>query len=352
MNKDGNRYEIDCSRVGNSYQLFGTRHYRLLDGYSDGSRCIDVRTGSGLEYTVVCDRGMDISLASFSGVNLAFLTENMEAHPAFYDAQKSEWLRTFTGGLLTTCGPCYLGDPCEDNGEQLGLHGRFSAIPARQVCDETDAETGTIRITGRITESHPFGHKLLIRRTISSSFGSSVISLRDEVRNIGNAPAPLTILYHVNFGYPLLNETADIIVPSEKCGGYDTYSEERLQERFHMKAPDINNSEKNYLHTFGDRKDPVRAWVWNKDLLDGLAAYVRFSPDELPYMTQWMLENVHDYVNALEPANVPCLSRCELRSRQMLPMIEPGQTQLFNVEIGFLHGNESIRSAIENDQNV
>lgn len=335
------------SRVGNNYQLAGTRHYRLLDGSSRDCRCIDIRTGSGLEYTVVIDRGMDLSLASYCGANLEFLTENAEAHPSYYDANRSEWLRTFSGGLLTTCGPCYLGDPCEDNGEPLGLHGRFSTIPARQVCDETDYEAGIIRITGKMIESHPFGSKLLIRRTISSSFGSSSIRLTDEIQNIGGAPAPLTLLYHVNFGFPFLDEKTQIHVPSVHCSGYDAYSEDRLAERFHMSAPDASRTEKNFLHTFDDRTDQVCARVWNKDLLGGLAVCLKFSPKELPYMTQWMLENTRDYVNALEPANVPCLSRCDLRGKGLLPMLAPGEKKEFHLEIEVVHGNENILSSIE-----
>ena len=332
--------------VGNNYQLGGTRHYRLTDGRADGCRCIDVRTGAGLEYTIVCDRGMDISLASWRGVNLPFLTENAEAHPSFYDADRNEWLRTFTAGLLTTCGPSYLGDPCEDLGEPLGLHGRFSTIPARQVCDETDLEDGRICVTGKMVEAHPFGDKLVIRRTIESSFGGSSIRITDSIRNLGDKAAPFTMLYHVNFGFPFVDESAQIHVSSVQCAGYDTYSQERMNERFHMKPPAAENLEKNYLHTFDAKKPSACAYIWNRNILDGLAVYLRFSPEELPYMTQWMMENVRDYVAALEPANVPCMQRNELRKKNLLPMLQPGETREQHLEIGILHGNENIQSSL------
>lgn len=333
--------------VGNDYQLGGTRHYRLTDGVRDGCRCIDVRTGGGLEYTVVCDRGMDLSLASFRGVNLVYLTENAEAHPAFYDAQGSAWLRTFSAGLLTTCGPSYLGDPCEDAGEQLGLHGRFSAIPAQRICDETDLESGVIRLTGQIVEACPFGEKLSIRRTISSALGGASVTITDEIRSRGDRPTPLTMLYHVNFGFPFLDESTEFLVPSACCSGYGAYSDERLEERFHMKPPAPENREKNFLHTFGAFGRPVRAWVWNRKILGGVAVYLSFHSQELPYMTQWMLENARDYVAALEPANVPCLPRSELRRSGLLPMLEPGQTVRLHLELGVVEGNEAIRSQVE-----
>ena len=332
--------------VGNNYQLGGTRHYQLTQGRSDGCRCIDVKTGGGLEYTIVCDRGMDLSLASWRGINLVFLTENAEAHPSFYDARRSEWLRTFTAGLMTTCGPSYLGDPCEDEGEPLGLHGRYSTIPAFQVCDETDYEEGVIRITGRMTESHPFGDKLLMKRTIESEFGGSAIKITDNIRNMGDRDVPLTILYHVNFGYPFVTESAQIHVQSVHCEGYDEYSQERMNERFHMKCPDAGNFEKNYLHTFAPQEKSVCAWIRNGEIPGALAVYLRFSPQELPYMTQWMLENARDFVAALEPANVPCTSRSELRKQNLLPVLKPGEMRELHLEIGVLEGDECIRSRL------
>lgn len=334
--KEAERY------IGNTYQIGGTRHYRLTEGNSDGCRCIDVGTGSGFEYTVVCDRGLDISLASFRGINLVHLTEEMEANPAFYDPWETEWLRTFSAGLLTTCGPTHLSSPCVDNGEKLGQHGRWSSLPGKQVCDLTDFENGKIEIEGNLCDTVPFGHKLKIHRRIKSEFGKSSVIIEDSIKNEGGRPSPLNILYHVNFGYPLLDETTTIHVPSQNCCGYDDYTQERIGERNTVKAPDGENSEKNYLHTFDSKDNLVTVWIYNKNIADGLAVYINFDSKQLPYLTQWALENVKDYVLALEPANVPCKSRDVLREQDMLPFLQPGETVNFRIEIGVISGNENI----------
>ncbi len=299
--------------VGNTYQLFGTRHYQLTEGASNGCRCIDVRTGSGLEYTILCDRGLDISLASYKGINLAFLTQNAEANPAFYNPYDSEWLRTFSGGLLTTCGPNYLSSPCEDNGERLGLHGRWSSIAAKKVCDLTDFEKGEIRISGILYETVAMGHKVSIQRSISSKFGESVIIIDDEIKNDGSKPVPLNVLYHINFGYPFLDENTQISIPSKTISGYDEYTSVRMDEANTISRPFKDANEKNYLHTFDGEQVMVK--VCNPKLCDGLSAYIKFNSKDLPYMTQWVLEDYKDYVLAIEPANVPCESRNVLRKR-------------------------------------
>lgn len=326
--------------VGNTFQLGGTRHYRLTDGSADGCRCIDVNTGSGFSYTVVCDRGLDISLASYKGTNLAFLTENMEAHPACFDASGAEWLRTFSAGLLTTCGPTHLGPPCEDDGEILGQHGRWTSLPAKKVCDLSDYEKGILKITGQLHDCTPFGHKIAIKRSISSEFHKASVVIEDEITNIGSKECPFNLLYHINFGYPLLSENAVVHVPSKECVGYDEYTNERMDEKDTIKAPSGEHLEKNYMHTFGGETETV--WIHNPELEGGLAVSITFSSKDLPYLTQWVLEDVVDYVLALEPANVPCESRDYLRKNNLLPFLQPGETKKFRVEINVIAGNDEI----------
>lgn len=320
--------------VGNTYQIGGTRHYCLNDGPASGTKCIDVRTGSGLEYTVVCDRGLDISLASYKGMNFVHLTAGLEANVNSVDPWSTEWLRTFSAGLLTTCGPNHLGNACVDEGVHLGQHGRWSSLAGRQVADLTDFEEGKIEIVGHLCEASIMGHRIAIKRTIKSEFGKSTIIIEDEIRNEGSRPAPLTMLYHINFGFPFIDENAKVHIPSTNVIPSDDYTKERLSEINTVKAPNCDNMEKNFSHSFdGGEKC---AFIENK----GLAAYVKFDSDDLPHMTHWVLESIKDYVVAIEPANVPCRPRNVLREMGILPEIKAGETKKFRVEIGIAEGAE------------
>ena len=117
-------------RVGNQSQLGGTRHYALAQGRAKNVAAIDVDTGAGLHFTILPDRTMDISAATYKGTNLVYRTPNGEVHPSFYEPAGGGWLRTFFGGLVTTCGLTYLGGPGKDGDEDLGAHGRASTTPA------------------------------------------------------------------------------------------------------------------------------------------------------------------------------------------------------------------------------
>lgn len=161
--------------TGNQAQIGGCRHYVLTDGRGRNLRGIDVNSGSGLQYTIMPDMGMDISLASFKGTNLVYLTCNGETHPAFYEPEDFGWLRTFAAGLLTTCGLTYLGALVTDGNEELGLHGRYSTIPAKQVSDLSGwvGDEYHINISGTIEEASMFGPKLRLERQIHSIQGQN-----------------------------------------------------------------------------------------------------------------------------------------------------------------------------------
>jgi hypothetical protein len=96
--RDYTRDEV-LRRVGGIHQLGGTRHYVLAEGRSKGISAIDFDTGCGLRFAVLPDRGLDISKATFKGVNLVFFTQNGEVHPAFYESGGNGWLRTFFAGV-------------------------------------------------------------------------------------------------------------------------------------------------------------------------------------------------------------------------------------------------------------
>jgi hypothetical protein len=323
-------------KIGNEIQIAGTRHYMLTDGGSYGVRAIDVKTGGGLEYTILTDRGLDISLCSFRGVNLTYISPQGELNPAFYNSIGNEWFRTFFSGLLTTCGPTYFGPECIDEGQNLGVHGRFNATPSVRVCDRTDYLNDLIEITGVIGNFVLFGEKIVAERSISSPIGENIIKIRDIITNQGGSSIPFTLLYHINFGYPLLDDQSVTYVNSSSVEGYDEYSTIHQSQLNSFAKPSAGNLEKNYLHRFKDVKPHGQGCIYNPDLIGGCGVSIQFDIETLPFLTQWKMEGVRDYVQALEPSNAPCLSRSELRSLKLLPFLEPGESVTFEIVLSII----------------
>ena len=164
------------SWIGDLSQVAGIKHYELRSGRAKGTEAFDVRTGAGLAFTVVKDRALDIAWASYKDTALSFITPNGVVAPAFFESQGNGFLRSFYAGLLTTCGLSYIGTPCEDEGETLGLHGRLAATPAEEVGYRTERTDDSIEfvINGKVRETRLFGENLTLERTIRCRYGEKI----------------------------------------------------------------------------------------------------------------------------------------------------------------------------------
>jgi hypothetical protein len=345
-NRDFSRREIE-RRVGTLRQLGGIRHCELTEGRARGVRAAIIDTGSGLSFTVLPDRGLDIADCSYKGVGLVYHAPGGIAHPAFHDRSGSEWLRVFFGGLLTTCGLTYFGDPGRDGEEELGLHGRYSALPAAQVCDLSrwEGDERVLEVTGIVEECVLFGDKLRLTRSIATSLGAKSLHIRDRVENIGPRPSPFTILYHVNAGFPLLDQGSELLIASREVEPCDEAAARAIADARSFAAPDRSAVELDYFHTMAaDSGGFARAALVHRGLAGGLGLSLRFAASTLPYLNEWKMLNEVDYVLGIEPVNTTIATRSVLRAEGRLPMIEPGEVREMDIEIGILEGASEIAS--------
>lgn len=201
------RREIARAWVGDMSQLCGIDRYELAEGCEKGVAVARVRTGSGFAFEVLLDRGMGIGLAELGGQALSWLSPAGRVAPQFYEPEGLGWLRGFPGGLMVTCGLTQVGSPAVDvNGERLGLHGRISYVPAENVSvhGRWEGDDYVMEVSGQMREVSALGENLLLTRTIRAKWGESKLCLHDVVENRGHDPVPHMILYHFNFGFPLL----------------------------------------------------------------------------------------------------------------------------------------------------
>jgi len=320
--------------IGNQAQIGGTRHYILSDGWGRNLRAIDINSGSGLQYTILPDRGMDISLASFKGNNLVYLTCNGETHPAFYESDNFGWLHTFGGGLLTTCGLTHLGPPCIDDGENLGLHGRYSTIPAKQVVDLSEwiDDEYHIIIRGVIEDAVLFGYKLRLVREIKSVRGENSIEITDTVTNFGSKPSPYSILYHFNIGYPLLSENTVLKIDTIKTDALNKEGELNIDNFKYFSKPQKKFNEQLFCHTLkSDFLGYSEALIENKKL--GISFSLKYDTANLPLLMQWKMMGEGEYVLGIEPSNSILGSRKDLKEKNILAFLKPNETTTNRIKI-------------------
>lgn len=334
--------EFLMKRMGDISQLAGAKRYELLDGKAKGVEAVDIKTGTGLEFTVLPGRGMDIAWAGFRGVPVSYISKTGIVSPAYYESDGMNWLRSFFAGLLTTCGLSNVGGPCEEEDELLGmqkygLHGRISNSAADNVCvsEEWQDNDYIITVSGRLRESVLHGENLSLRRVISAKMGENRLTVRDVVENEGFKENPLMLLYHINFGYPILDDGSRLVCSSADITPNDSLARGNLDIYDAMNAPEKGARENLYFHDLNAAGDGTAyAGLINERL--ELGAYVKFNKAQLPKLAQWKQLSEAEYVLGIEPSNCYPVGRVEQRKRGGLEYLKPGEKRVFELEIGLL----------------
>ena len=191
----------------------------------------------GIHGLVLVDRGLDIGPAWYAGQPLAWMSSTGITHPWAWSSDA--WLRTFYGGLVFTAGLQNVGAPNTDEGESHGIHGRIGNLPARNVTVETVEEDDrlVLLVRGEVRETTVYGVDLMLRRTLRFPVGEALVTIHDEIVNLGYAPAPLFVLYHVNPGYPVLDVGSRLVVPRAEVVGNDDASQAAVAQHAESPAP-------------------------------------------------------------------------------------------------------------------
>lgn len=326
--------------IGQEGQIYGVEEHRLVGGKGDGMRLFQVRNGKGLEFTVSADRCADLSRLSFRGVNLGYFSPNGYVAPAYYEREGTGFLKSFTAGFLTTCGLTAVGSPCVDEGESLPLHGTIGNTPAEHIWWEETEDA--LVIHAKVPAEGIFDRKLLLCRTITCSLAENKLTIHDEIVNRGDTVSPVMVLYHMNMGYPLLTERAQLYIPSCKVTPRNEHAAEGIDQWAELLVPQKGFEEQCYFHSFDGEG---LAAIFNPDLKQGLA--IRFDAEKLNYFTQWKMMGWRDYVLGLEPGNCHPDGRDRMRAEGALKELQPGERICYEVTVSMIESETDWQKLIE-----
>jgi hypothetical protein len=340
--------EALLSRIGRLSQVGGISPFVHAGGKANGTNTLRVRTARGFEFWVVPDKGMDIYEASYQGRSLCWHSPTGMVHPSYYSSRGLEWLKGFTGGLLTTCGLSTAGAPSQDEGEALGLHGEISNTPAENVSwsEQWEGEDCNFRISGQVREASVHGPNLLLTRTISSSLNTASLKIHDVVENQGVRATPLMVLYHFNFGFPLLTPKAKVYSPSQTVEPINDSSAASLDAWDVFDTPQMGQQEMVYFHEMKSGLDEATIVLVSDSDDPNYGIALSYDPRTLPRFNQWKMTGVNHFVLGLEPANCNTRGRAYEREQGTLETIEPGERREFSLEIEILEDAKQVAAAI------
>src|SRR4051794_39038465 len=275
-------------RVGDISQLGGARLLTFAEGPEAGVLAAEVRTGSGLTFTVLPGRGMDIGFADFRGTPLCWRSPTGEVAAAFYQPDADGWLRGFSGGLMATCGLTQAGWASTDEGQDLPMHGRASYLPARNVSVDGawEGDDYVMWVRGRTREAVVYGENVQLTRCVWARLGESRLFVDDEVENLGHVSVPHMLAYHLNVGFPVLDEGSRLTSSAERIEPMTDDFADAVADYAEYGPPRADWQTKVLVHRPRPDADGwAETSVENRRL--GLTLYVKQRPDQLPFLWQW-----------------------------------------------------------------
>jgi hypothetical protein len=342
-------------RVGHMSQVAGVRLLTSDDGPSRGVRLIEIRTGTGFSFEIGVDRGFDVGRADYRGASLGWLPPTLMPGPWYFEDQANfGWLRAGLGGFNNTCGFIHIGNPEEASvahynfparpTERYGVHDRAALIPAEIVSfgGRWEGDRYMLEAVGRITQAQAYGENLVVTRTYRAELGASWFTMEDVVENAGFLPTEHMLLYHINAGYPFVDEGSELIAPVAAAPTllFGTADVEDRASWSRFIAPQRNWVQQTFQHRMKpDADGGVEVAIFNPRLFDGTALSVRYDGRVMPNYIEWRMMGEGQYAVGIEPCTNGFGRKAVAEAGELI-VLAPGERRVYTTRVAILSAPE------------
>lgn len=336
-------------RIGHLSQVAGVHVATAEEGPARGVRSVEFATGSGFRFTVGVERGFDVGRCEHRGRSVAWIPATALPGPWYFDQHDGfGWLRTALGGFNNTCGMVHIGNPetvavpqyrfPARPVETYGVHDRAAMLPARLLAhgERWDGDACILEACGRVVQAQAYGENLVLERRYVARVGESRFTMHDVVTNEGWLPTQHMYLYHVNVGFPAVDEgselVAPVVAPPVVPEGLPPV-QEGSYTRF--LAPQRDWTLQGFeLQLAGDADGKVPVAVINAE---GFGAYVIYDRRQFPTFLEWRMMGEGQYAVGIEPCT-NTFGRDVAEERGELIVLGPGERRTYDTEFGVIDG--------------
>jgi hypothetical protein len=279
----------------------------LHGGLSEGVDEIRVHNGK-MSFSIIPTRGMGLWKAWLGDMEIGWKSPvRGPVHPMFVDVGEPSglgWLDGFDE-LLVRCGLESNGAPEFD--EKTGrvkypVHGRIANRPAIHVSVTVDTTAQEISVRGIVEETRFHFLKLRMVTQYTTRFNDSSITIHDEIENFSSSPAEMQMLYHANFGLPLLDGGSRVVCPAKTVVPRNERAAIGVRTWDSYPAPEAGFEEMVYfLELHAGDEGWTRALLKNAHGTQGVSLV--FNKRQLPCFSLWKNTTAEGdgYVTGLEP---------------------------------------------------
>lgn len=349
-----------AAHAGDSTQFFGVRLMTLGDGLERGVRMLEFRTGGGLRFTVMVDRGFDVGDCEHNGRSVGWHSAAGFPHPGLHEAEGEGglgWLRGFSG-LLATCGLDHFGFMEQEDASRyrypprthtdFTLHGRVAMLPARLLGygEVWDGDECTLYAEGEVRQAAVFAEHLVLVRRIEARVGTDGFTIHDRVVNRGFARTPHMLCYHINVGHPALAEGSRYLAPVENVVWASHAHRMRDQGIGYRALPGPQPAfvEQVWEHIMAADADGLTPVAVVNDAI-GFGFQIETRRTELPVALQWQNFQANGYCMGIEPATNHVKGNGFARDRGELIELEYGEDRRYTLACTVLPDSAAIAAA-------
>ncbi len=328
----------------------------LHGGKQEGVELIEIDNGM-MTITVVPTRGMGILKVHSEDVTLGWNSPVEEiVNPAHIELESRGglgWLDGFNE-MLVRCGYEWTGHPGMDNDRLLSLHGRAGNTPASKVVVVIDEEPPyRIRVRGQVNEKV---FKFVNYETwteISTEPGSKSFEITDTLTNVADYEHEYQIIYHGNFGPPLLEKGSEFVAPVKTVAPFNDDAAKDMNTWTTYLGPTRDYGEQVYnVVPYADADGRTTVMLHNKDGDRGVK--LEYDTKTLPYFTLWKNTDTEKegYVTGLEPGTGYAYTRAIEREGGRVPKLPAGESRSFRLTYTILSTAEDVSEAAEEISNI
>lgn len=341
-------WTISSAELGiNSRTPFTVTKKTLHGGRQDGSTLITIEAGA-LTLEVVPTRGMGLYRARAGDVVLGWNSPVDEiVHPSFINLEQRGglgWLDGFNE-MMVRCGYEWTGHPGMEDGRLMSLHGRFQNIPASKVIVSVEERTPyRITVKGLVKEKTFKFSDLETWAGVSVVPGEKRFIVHDELTNKSDYEREYQIIYHSNFGAPILEGGARFNAAVAEISPFNDYARKGLADWQTYLAPTPGYDEMVFnIKPYADGTGHTLAMLSNQAGTRGVAA--GFNVAQLPVLTLWKNTDSakQGYVTGIEPGTSYAYARQIERAQGRIAKIGPGATKQFDLEYTILDGADAVK---------
>jgi hypothetical protein len=174
--------------------------------------------------------------------------------------------------------------------------------------------------------------------------------LEDEVTNLGDRPAALMLLYHINLGWPVVDEHSQLFgwphIVRPRPG--DRAAKAAMGEHDRFERPVADWPSQVFEHVGLSDNESLTVGVINPKYTptDGVAVAVTYSAQQLPRLWRWRMFGRRTYLLSVEPATCSLDGRdAARRAGETIAVLAPGESRQFRIEFTVGVGDDARRMA-------